>query len=1141
LENYFGRLTGSSRQQKPGVIKKNAGVRHFLKTGIHRLAAYDSHLCLSKNIGTWSVGFHERSFNPVVIIEALLLDSQKDVMRLPHEQGGGFLVNKTSHIGRAITPSLAMEYFLALHSSEPAEGATEDRVSHRSPTMLLEKVTSFCWVRTLNDYMADDHHGNNSQNEHLLSANVQFICNCKDFWAHLVCPSTLKICDLEGFYHLSSVIREHHRGRSSNNRTPGRRRAHPGRRRADHYLLIDYFGLPDDYTNDALIFIKESSVQQLEKVLKARNVWGSDRIATKFEKIASCIAGTHIGDDISRACISRNHAFPGLHYRVLNQLRNSFGVSAGLSARTNYPFLQNPFPEGSDSMESSECDSYFVRLDTETPIDSGRAHPLGISLCMCFALRGGVTFFDDRRGTFPAIDALSNQCTMVYRDACLAHDPTIHPEKPRILFLEDKMKTFFEDVEVSIPDPLTIEEVEFELPHTADIDRVVDEIVSPFSLLMSQKHQPDETTVSAALLVGPVSLYLFRLWNPDGSHGEGTDCVYALFRPKKIHYWAGGCPMSAYTITVCATHDALHGFLKRILDLPPAGSNLSRAVAPSGKVMARFYSCNIPTLCASTEANYGLSTEVVASSNVGWQTHSQSTETAPTTTTPNGTTPTATTPTTNTPTATTPTGTTAQTNTDMGHSLTDTRQQREETSGNGVPESEDSPANQNSNDQSGNTQDSAATNATVQEGRVSTRVPIVSERMFAEWERTRQRRNERLTRETEDDSSSTSSDSPVQRTPRQRDRNVGWLSRLQRDILLDSDSSTSEDSEQFNHQQSSRPSPPVPNVELTVPTAQADASPSPLPAFVNSHPHRRFFEEHDDRTGACWASYSVVPFTIDGGTEIDIGDEEGEALGEEFARVTGEAISQTGSQCPFCLRGISEADDIAFSNRCCHIMHECCCRQWFQRVGFPSDSAESTGGDVLSELIPMGKCPECRVIGRWRCRHDNKWIPDNKPVYGIHQLFEAELREYPRRRGPLNLVPLRSQLFMVVHIHSPILYAAINIARGYISEVTELASEDTHVMESNRAKLMHKLFLWSLFPNTFPCHRCKKKRPWASLYKWSNCDAWCYAVQCMDCSNVNRESPCQVCGKSGCLQDYNGSPYARNTRQQRRQLHNPGR
>jgi hypothetical protein len=1147
LENYFGRLTGSSRQQKPGIIKRNAGVRHFLKTGIHRLAAYDCNLCLAKDVGSWTTRYHHRIPTPVVIMRALLLDVA-DVRQVSQGHGGGFLVNRSSHIGREITGGLEMEYFLALNSSPLQPNQPPIQQEPVSPTILVEKVTSFCWVRTLASYMASLQQENSTSGQHLLSSNLAFVCNCDIFWAHLVCPSTLKVCDLQGTYPLSSVVQEHHRGRSSNNRTPGRRRARPPRRRPDHTLLLQHFGLPDNYRNEALIFIKESSVQQVEKVLKARRIMGVDRMSTKFDKIAFCVAGTHIGDDISRACVSRNHPFLDLHIRVLNQLRAGFRTNSRFVQPSHYSILSDPFPEGSDPAENSDCCSYFVRLDTEAPIAAGRVHPLGVSLCMNYAHRGGTTFFDDRMGPFPALEALSDVSLVAYRDACVEHDPMFSEEKPRIVFLEDRVNNFLSGVIPDFDSNFATEEVQFEVPDNADIDCVVEEVISPFTLLLSQKSTPDQTTVSAALLVGPVSLYLFRLWNPDGSHTEGTDSVYAVFRPKRIHYFSGGCPASAYTITVCTSIEALHGFLKRILDLSPAGSNLSRAVAPNGRVMARFYIGDKPTLCVSTDANYGLSTEVVASSNTAWHNNNQQSSQP------------------------------AQTEEGEGNVAGTDESQEDEVAG----------SRQQQHTHQGNPtqlQPGEGGGSSNGQGHAEEEVPTVSEELMAEFARRQQIDDERfleqeenqqldgggggggggISRETNttnttnttriDDvaqpgfsgdtndpgsanqgnleTSSTSSDSDVARNRTPVDRRVGWLSRLRHDPLLNSDSSDSDSSEGNNI---------LRRTEQTGQGTPGNVSDNPLPTIVHRHPHRRFFEEHHSGTDGSWADYTVVPFFIDG-VGADLGNDDEEEEEQEIARVTGEGVARTGSTCPFCLRDILETDDIAFSNRCPHIMHESCCRHWFRRVGFPSDSSEeSTGGDALTELLPMGKCPECRVVGRWCCKHDNKWMPDGKPVYGIHQLFDAEMREYRRRRRgeeDRNLVPFRSQLSMVIHIHSSILYSAINMSYGYIHSVTELSREDMHVLASGRARLLHKLYLWSLFPNTFPCHRCKKKKPWASLYKWSNCDVWCHAVLCMDCSSISRNGPCSVCGKSGFLQDYSGSPFSRNTRQQRRPLHNP--
>jgi hypothetical protein len=954
-------------------------------------------------------------------------------------------------------------------------------------------------------------------------------------------------------------------------------------------MFLQQFGLPENYKNDALIFIKESSVQQVEKVLKARQIMGVERMSTKFEKIATCIAGTHIGDEVSSACVSRNHPFPDLHYRVLNQLRGVFRRNPRFVPPANYSILSDPFPEGSDPTENSAYCSYFVRLDTEAPIAAGRVHPLGISLCMSYAHRGGTTFFDDRMGPFPALEALSNESLVAYRDACMRHDPMDTEEKPRIVFLEERLNSFFSDVIPEFDDHFATEEVQFEVPNVADIDCVVEEVVSPFTLLLSQRNAPDHETIAVALLVGPVSLYLFRLWNPDGSNTDGTESVYALFRPKRIHYFSGGCPASAYTMTVCNHLDALHGFLRRILDLPPAGSNLSRAVAPTGRVMARFYIGNKPTLCVSTDANYGLSTEVIAGSNAAWQSNQQAT----------------------------------------GTSQTEESEDQQEQDGDaGTQEQHDNVTlhHQPPHEEHNATMDSNAreqSNATdFPENRRGGR-PAVSEQLMAGFVRRQQTNEEQFSEQREQqqreqgqqlslvdgtgttdahaaqsrqpmesndlvftnngdpDTSSTSSGSYVHRAP--IDRRAGWLSRLRRDSLLNSDSSDSDTSERNNNigtpqsdnmtetaarlrrdsllnsdssnssgsDTSDRNNNTVTsqrnNMTETAAAPNRERSPDgsthvPLPSIVHGHPHRSFFEQHHSGTDGSWASYTVVPFFIDGvGTDLGNDDEDEEE--REIARVTGECVAQTGSTCPFCLRSILETDDIAFSNRCPHIMHESCCRHWFQRVGFPSESSEvSTGGDALTELLPMGRCPECRVVGRWRCKHNDEWMPDGHPVYGIHQLFDATTRPYRRRRrgdDGVNLVPVRSQLSLVVHIHSSILYSAIKIARGYISSVTEIAREDMHVLTLSDAKLLHKLYLWSLFPSIFPCHRCQKKRPWASLYKWSNCDNWCHAVLCMDCSAVSRNGLCSVCGKSGFLKDYNGSPFSRNTRQQRRPLHNP--
>jgi hypothetical protein len=51
LESHCGVISGSRRQNQIPIIKRNAGVHHFLVHDIHKLAKHDSAICKRRKFG----------------------------------------------------------------------------------------------------------------------------------------------------------------------------------------------------------------------------------------------------------------------------------------------------------------------------------------------------------------------------------------------------------------------------------------------------------------------------------------------------------------------------------------------------------------------------------------------------------------------------------------------------------------------------------------------------------------------------------------------------------------------------------------------------------------------------------------------------------------------------------------------------------------------------------------------------------------------------------------------------------------------------------------------------------------------------------------------------------------------------------
>ena len=282
-------------------------------------------------------------------------------------------------------------------------------------------------------------------------------------------------------------------------------------------------------------------------------------------------------------------------------------------------------------------------------------------------------------------------------------------------------------------------------------------------------------------------------------------------------------------------------------------------------------------------------------------------------------------------------------------------------------------------------------------------------------------------------------------------------------------------------------------------------------------------------TAPWWCKYEDLPFPVQGELASESEGDAGEELAQRVHQATGEMPTDTEALCVLCLQNINTADDVAVSNRCQHHLHSTCCSQWFSSEAFPQ-TVSDIRNFCLTELIPMGPCPNCRTVGRWKGRHNNQFIPSGKPVYAIHKFYAINYA----RGGPV-----RGNLSRVTHIHSAKLCAAIDSCGSHMTPTHYLHRDDliTNISPTTK-KLGYKMYRWSLSNSTHCCCKCKKDRPWTSLYKWNNCALWCHSVKCMECSTQDRYESCPVCYGNGSLEDYRGSPFARNTRGNSRQSRN---
>lgn len=1074
LENYFGRLSGSSRQQRVSVVKRNAGIRHFLSKGIHTLAKYDSQLCNSKTLGRWSDLFHHRTPPQPLIIQALLL-GHEDIKTIDIPNMDGFLVNKTSHIGRVISDSMVTEYFQYLSNVSPSTHMQFNPLPH-GPTYYLEKVSTFCWVRQLSDVVIQEDEGAAAKWKHISAANIHYVCNCICFWKDLVCPATMKVSDIQGAnqhnsgYVLQSMIKEHHRGRSQTNRTPGRRRAPLPPRRPDHESLLVYFNLPHDFHDDILIFIKESTVPQLEKVLKAKRVGGTQSMNTKLDKVAAIVAGTHVGEHIVLSSISTRHSFICQHHRSLNELRSTRGSSIFPPDTNEFGSLLNPFPQGIDTNPETECNSYLTKLDTICGPSNGKVHSLSLCLCIFFVYTGGEHYFNDMHGQFPRLSDMIDISTVKERmtmDSLSLFNDNV--DNRCLDFLQEQFISHF--TYSMVPGNLDVQDVELSVTRDADIDQVTEELIQPFIFILSQQLPPSQTSLAVALLVGPVGLYLFRVSGIDESSDE--DSVFVVLRPYNIRYVRSGCSFDRCTLSVCKNLLSLQHFLTRILDLPPTGSTLGLAVAPLGSVTVRFYTSNQSTKCTDEEANYGLSLDMVASDNASWISN---------------------------------------------NNLSQTPVVRDINEENGE-DTEDNNIQGNTHINPANRREAAVDR---QSGRSRSRLSVLGEENGeSESEEGFNNQNQDSEIELGDNNQNqdpqSGSDSEVILPQRQDPQRYEHFAEL-RASLEESDNDSAESS-LFS-----------PNLNITrAGRLSGTGSPStiiPLPDKIQRHPHRSFFENHHD-TFPFWTCYEIIPFPIE--MEVNHEQDVGEDLANRVSRATGVVPRDTDTVCVFCMHNINTVDDVAESNRCSHQLHSSCCRQWFLSKSFPS--TEDSNDFSLTSLVPMGPCPTCRVVGRWKNRHDNQWIPHGDPVYGIHKCYKVSYQEG---------IYIRGQVAVVTHIHSPHLYAAIDLGGHHIMPEFNLHPEDCPNNQGvETSKLGHKMYIWSLSNQVHACVRCKKSRPWSSLYKWNDCKFWCAAVQCMGCCTTNIRSPCPTCQGNGDLLDYDGSPFRRSTRRNRAsRIHN---
>ena len=375
-----------------------------------------------------------------------------------------------------------------------------------------------------------------------------------------------------------------------------------------------------------------------------------------------------------------------------------------------------------------------------------------------------------------------------------------------------------------------------------------------------------------------------------------------------------------------------------------------------------------------------------------------------------------------------------------------------------------------------------------------------------------------------------SSESETEVPPRRSQDEIRQRSEaLRRDIQgSGSDGSSDSDSSLLS------PTPFSPNLQRRAPVIRPQPHP-PIPSWVETHPHRSFFIQHN-ATAPWWCEYAFVPLRVDV-TEAD--NDAGDDLANRIHRETGMRPEGTEDQCVICNDTITTADDVAVSNRCDHKLHSSCCKQWFYKEAFPSgDSLPVNPHNPdpdnlrwwLTELIPMLGCPTCHAMGRWRERHNNRFIPDNKPVYAIHKFFRVNYSGgYPQAGDESR----------VVHIHSPQLFHAVDAGGTHENPPSSLHQDDRITdMDLNSRRLGYKMYLWSVSPSVHSCYKCKKERPWTSLYKRRDCLEWCHAALCMDCSPGSQLLQCLVCKKRGPLQDFRGSPFARNTRSNPRQPHN---
>ena len=145
IENYNGQLSGSSRQDKQGVLKRSAGVLNFLKHGITKLAKFDAHLARSKSPGSWSEQFINRRPPRNIVLQALVL-GERDIAAVSEENGGGYLVNKTHRAGIPISTDDINTYFL--HKDSPLPDNFDWHSGLRAYSEILD---GFCHVPLLQD------------------------------------------------------------------------------------------------------------------------------------------------------------------------------------------------------------------------------------------------------------------------------------------------------------------------------------------------------------------------------------------------------------------------------------------------------------------------------------------------------------------------------------------------------------------------------------------------------------------------------------------------------------------------------------------------------------------------------------------------------------------------------------------------------------------------------------------------------------------------------------------------------------------------------------------------------------------------------------------------------------------------------